>query len=61
MEILKITDNDDGSATLDFEITSFEKRKIKEYLRVKRLTSKRLSTFVQNAIIAYAVKKGYKE
>ena len=56
MNILKIKENKDGSATIDYVLTSLELKVIKRALGVKRLTKKRINDFIMKSIIAGASK-----
>ena len=58
MKIFKVTENKDGSATIDYQLTPFELKVIKRVLGVKRLTKKRINNFINKAIIAGAHKDG---
>ena len=50
MKVLKVTENPDGSATIVYELSDFDRKVIKRHLKVKRLTKKRINQFVQKAI-----------
>ncbi len=50
MKVLKITDNPDGSATLDCEITNTEKDLMKRIYNRKRFTSALLGRALEDAI-----------
>lgn len=54
MKVLKIKENADGSATMDYKLTKFELTVIKRVLGVKRLTKKKINNYILKAIIAGA-------
>lgn len=56
MKVLKIKENKDGSATMDYELTRLELKVIKRTLGVKRLTKKRLNDYLLRILIAGANK-----
>jgi len=57
MKVLKIKENSDRSVTIDCEFTLFELKVIKRTLGIGRLTKKRLTQFIQKAIIVGAKKE----
>lgn len=61
MKVLKVKDNPDGSATIDYELSKFELKVIKRSLGVKRLTKKRINDFLMRALIELARTKGVKK
>lgn len=60
MKVLKITENKDGSATLDCEVTKADQELIKTILGVKRLTKKRIEKFVYNSLVSSINKEAKK-
>lgn len=50
MKVLSFKDNKDGSATMEYEITTKERQAIKKYTGVKRLTKKRINKEILKAI-----------
>ena len=57
MKIFSIKENKDGSATMEYELTAFELKVIKRSLGVKRLTKKRINSFIMKSIIMGANKE----
>jgi hypothetical protein len=57
MKILKIKEQKDGSAIIDYEITKEEEKVIKQITRVKKLTKKIINKFVLEAITKYLMEK----
>lgn len=58
MKVLKITENKDGSALIDYEITDKDKEIIKQLLKVKKLTNKRINEFVLKGFKQYLKELG---
>ena len=54
MEILKVTEHEDDSATIEYVLTALERKTIKRVLEVKKLTKKRINDFIRRTIIAGA-------
>lgn len=50
MEVLKIKENKDGSATMDYTLDEEELTWIKRILKVKRLTRNRINKFILNTL-----------
>ena len=58
MKVLKIKENADGSATIDYELSEFDRKIIRRVLKVKKLTKKRINDFMTKAVLTYISKKG---
>lgn len=50
MRVLKIKENKDGSAIIDYEVTKTDQELIKRIIGVKRLTKKRINKFVKDGL-----------
>ena len=58
MKVLKVKENADGSVTIDFELSEFDRKVIRRFLKLKRLTKKRIEDFMTKALLTYISEKG---
>jgi len=57
MKVIKIIEHQDGSATMEYEVTTKERATIKSTYGIKRLTNKKLNSFIRKAIVDYVKRR----
>ena len=53
IRVIKIKENKDGSADFDLEYDKVFERNLKEVLKIKRLTKKRVVKIIKEALLNY--------